>query len=25
MGEFIAIYDADNTPEKTALRYLIKP
>lgn len=23
-GEFIAIYDADNTPEKTALRYLIQ-
>lgn len=22
-GEFIAIYDADNTPEKTALRYLV--
>ncbi|GAA0091868.1 glycosyltransferase [Paraclostridium bifermentans] len=24
IGEFIAIYDADNTPEKTALRYLIQ-
>ena len=23
-GDFIAIYDADNTPEKTALRYLIQ-
>ncbi|MGL5694666.1 MAG: glycosyltransferase [Peptostreptococcaceae bacterium] len=23
-GEYIAIYDADNTPEKTALRYLIQ-
>ncbi|MCR8743998.1 glycosyltransferase [Romboutsia lituseburensis] len=23
-GEFIAIYDADNTPQKTALRYLIQ-
>ncbi|MBR2570283.1 MAG: glycosyltransferase family 2 protein [Paenibacillus sp.] len=22
-GEYIAIYDADNTPEKTALRYLV--
>lgn len=22
-GELIAIYDADNTPEKTALRYLV--
>ena len=23
-GDFIAIYDADNTPEKTALRYLVQ-
>lgn len=24
IGEYIAIYDADNTPERTALRYLIQ-